>query len=370
MPFYLLKMTPQEAVHILRAETECALGAPELNTSAEKEYEIEEDFDFGAYGLDHGGDSILVRSMATLNIEPRVERNYWVLEVTVARTLGLLPVARESDFSHTELSLAEFEAELQSAGAKRTAVRLIVETPEAKKHFDDWLAEMNRKHSTGADPVPVAGHESPASHPATSDADPAEETRWLYNAREVVTVFSNPVDLEMAVEELEISGFRRAAMSVLGTGPDAQARVKGFYHRIETGRGNDVRHTASLSRDARVEGEAAAIARPAYIGGVAGTWAAIAAGSALAPAFAAVIAAGAGGAGLGALLAGAVARRYSERIGEQLARGGVALWVNAKDDAAEKRALDILEKMGGMHVHPHAVQCEWNIRDIPFVESG
>ena len=147
MPSYLLKMTPLEVVHILRAETESAYGAPELNTSAWKEYEIEEEFDHALYGATTDGESIvLATSVATLTVEPRVERDYWILEAIISRTLGPFPIEHENGFSRVELTPTEFEAEMRSAGNKRMAVRLNVETPVAKQHFDSWLAEMRRKH--------------------------------------------------------------------------------------------------------------------------------------------------------------------------------------------------------------------------------
>jgi hypothetical protein len=77
MKTYILTLPAAEVVHLLRAETEVAHGAPELDIgAAEKEYVIEEDFDRSAYGIHDGKQFDLVTSITTLTIEPRVESGY------------------------------------------------------------------------------------------------------------------------------------------------------------------------------------------------------------------------------------------------------------------------------------------------------
>ncbi len=90
MKTFILKLPAAEVVHLLRAETTSAYGAPELHTAAEKEYIIEEDFDRSAYCIHDGEEFDLVTSIATLTIEPRVDSGYWILERFVERALGLI----------------------------------------------------------------------------------------------------------------------------------------------------------------------------------------------------------------------------------------------------------------------------------------
>jgi hypothetical protein len=370
MPSYLLKMSPLEVVHILRAESSRAEGEPELNTSAEKEYVIEEDFDYAAYGLTDINKFNLVSSVATLNIEGRLEHNYWVLETTVSRNLGPLPVAEESEFARVKLTPGEFEKELCDPGPKHTAVRLHTETLLAKKHFEDWLAETRRMNPNAAKEQQTSRNEPTAGQSGAETTksvnEPARAGSRIIVAREAVGVFANPENLEAAVDELEISGFDRAAISLLGLEGEAKARIEAFYRKAEDIEDRDVPHAAFTSSDSRVEGEAAAVALPAYVGGVAGAWAAIAAGGALAMAFAAAIAVGIVGAGLGGLLAGAIANRHAREVAEELGKGGIVLWVNVRDADSEKRALAILEQMGAKHVHAHAIQREWSMPDRPL----
>jgi hypothetical protein len=101
----------------------------------------------------------------------------------------------------------------------------------------------------------------------------------------------------------------------------------------------------------------------------AGAWAVVVAGSTLAATIAAAILGGAVGAGLGALLAHAVARHHADQVHEQLAQGGLVLWVSTPDEAAEARALASLQKCGAGSVHIHAVQRQWGPKDRPLGEA-
>ena len=87
MSIFVLKLTPGEVIHLLRAETRAAGGAPELNITIQKEYLIEEEFDYAAYGVSNPADVDLVTSTAKLTVEPRVESGYWMLETLVERKM-------------------------------------------------------------------------------------------------------------------------------------------------------------------------------------------------------------------------------------------------------------------------------------------
>jgi hypothetical protein len=379
MPSYILSLQAPEAVRLLRTETEAALGQPELDICAWREYVIEEDFDRSAYGIQDGEDLELVTALAILTIEPRVERNYWVLQIMVERALGPLTARDEQSLSRTELTVERFEAELRAAGSKRITVRLEAETPAAKQHFDHWLADIRARHPSAVRPgqprVSAARSASSpdlASHPeeAAIAESPARTATWIYGSKEVVAVFDDADALETAVNELETSGFDRAATSVLATSAKAERRIESLYRTArEIEDSGDAPRGAFVSRHSRTEGEAAAVGVPLYIGGVAGAFATVASGGTLALAIAAAIAGGAAGAGLGSLLAMAIGRRHSARIGEALRRGGLILWVSVATPEAEKRALALLERLGGQDVHVHEIHREWSIRDIPLGSS-
>jgi hypothetical protein len=193
---------------------------------------------------------------------------------------------------------------------------------------------------------------------------------YSYRAREAVGVFADPDRLEAAVDQLEVSGFDRATISVLATDETVKDRVGHLYHNIaEIEDGRRVPQGAFVSTDSRVEGEAAAIGIPVYIGGVtAAGVVAVAFGGPLAAVIAAAVAGGAAGAGLGAILATAIGRRHADHVVEQIAQGGLVLWVSLRDDDAERRALQILNDAGARDVHVHDLQREWSLKDRPLSE--
>jgi hypothetical protein len=188
--------------------------------------------------------------------------------------------------------------------------------------------------------------------------NPAEHSEAI---KEVVGVFQDPKALEAAVDELEISGFDRAAISVLATDAQSVQQVESFYRTVkDIEDGRRVPRAAFVSRDSRAEGAAATVGIPLYIGGLAGAAAVVASGGALALAIAAAIAGGATGAGFGAILTAAIARHHAAQVREQLDKGGLVLWVRVRDADAENRAIAVLSKMGARDVHAHQISHEWD----------
>jgi hypothetical protein len=189
-----------------------------------------------------------------------------------------------------------------------------------------------------------------------------------YSVREAVGVFADPEALERAVDELEISGFDRAALSVLATDGTIKDRVGHLDRNVaEIEDNRRVPQSAFAETDSWVKGEAAAVGIPFYIGGVAGAGVtAVGFGGAMAATVAGAVVGGVAGAGLGALLAGAIIRRRAGQVSEQLAEGGMVLWVSLRDDDAERRALQILTNVGARDVHVHELEREWTLKDRPL----
>jgi hypothetical protein len=190
-----------------------------------------------------------------------------------------------------------------------------------------------------------------------------------YSVREAVGVFSDFDALEAAVDELEVSGFDRAAISVLASDEKIKERMDGLYPTLlEIEDDRRAPGAAFAEKDSRVEGEAALVGIPFYIGCVAAAAVAAGSGGLAVPTIGTMLAGAAAGGGLGALLAGAVARRHSDSVSKQLARGGTVMWVSVRDDDAVKRALQILTKTGARDVHVHEMQREWTLKDRPLSE--
>jgi len=191
----------------------------------------------------------------------------------------------------------------------------------------------------------------------------------IYRSRETVGVFSDEETLETAVDELNVAGFRDAAISVLATGETKGGLSRIFRNVTEIEDSAEARQTEFVSSDSRVEGTAALIGVPLYIGGAAGVWAVSAAGGSLAFALASAAALGGIGAGLGAILALALHTRHAQRIREQLKLGGLVLWVSTPTAESERRAAEILRNVGARDVHVHEVQREWSSGSMPLTHG-
>ncbi len=64
---------------------------------------------------------------------------------------------------------------------------------------------------------------------------------------------------------------------------------------------------------------------------------------------------GAAGAVVGAALAALLARHHAANLTRQLAEGGLLLWVRTRSPELEQRALGILARHAGTHVHSHSL---------------
>jgi hypothetical protein len=199
---------------------------------------------------------------------------------------------------------------------------------------------------------------------ADTELDNGAET---YHVREAVGVFDDADALEAAVDRLGSSGFDRATISVLAADKTVRDRLGRLYRSVsEIVDDPRAPQTAFISKDSRADGMAAAIGVPLYIGGIAGGLAVVASGGAMALAFAAAIGLGAVGAGVGGLLARVISHRHIDRVWEQLAQGGLVLWVSVHDDATAARALEILIAAGARDAHLHELDRLWTLADRPF----
>jgi len=206
-----------------------------------------------------------------------------------------------------------------------------------------------------------------------------ESARTRYRAREAVGVFADSEALVAAVEQLELSGFDRAAISVFASDEKAKEKIGRICHTSSEAEDDErVKRTAYVSPDSQAIGAGAAVAVPLYLAGITGAFAVVASGGTLAAAIAATLGGGAAGAGIGALLAGAVARQHARSVEERLARGGLVLWVSVPDKEAEKRALAVLERCNGGDIHVHEITRQWgaaqrplaDVQPDPFLERG
>jgi hypothetical protein len=172
--------------------------------------------------------------------------------------------------------------------------------------------------------------------------------------REAVAVFASAETFQAAIDELLSSGFHRAQISLLAREEDVRAKLGGRYRRVdELDDDPRVPRAAYVSIEAIGDGQGALIGGLTYVGAGLLMGPVAAAAGALAT-IASVAALGAGaGALIGSLLAKALGAQHAQRIEEQLARGGLLLWVRILEADEEQRALCILRKHAGQDVHLH-----------------
>lgn len=185
---------------------------------------------------------------------------------------------------------------------------------------------------------------------------PPTQSAPTYPTREVVGVFADPGAVDAAMDRLVKSGFDLAAVSVLGSNETVKERIGHLYRTVaEIEDDPHAPRAAAVPHKMREEEEAAALSLPFYVGGLAGAVAVVASGGALAVAIGAAILGGAAGISLGGLIGYAVAERHAKHVAEQIAQGGLVLWVRVGDAAAEQRALAALEAAGARDVHVHEI---------------
>lgn len=169
--------------------------------------------------------------------------------------------------------------------------------------------------------------------------------------REAVAVFDDVSSLEGAVDDLHAAGFAQADISLLAA-QDAVARKLGhMYTRVE-----ELEDDPRAPRTAFVSEKNLGERESRLVGSLTVLPTVIAAGTVVASAgavAAAIVGTALAGAALGTVLTHWMDQRHADRLQEQLDRGGILLWVRAKDDAAERQAMAILTRYSAHDVHIH-----------------
>jgi hypothetical protein len=168
--------------------------------------------------------------------------------------------------------------------------------------------------------------------------------------REVVGTFASADALEEAVATLTNAGWDRAQLSLLAPRGTVAEHLPG-------------RDTSAIADDPRAARQAVISdtdlrQERTLLAGMAGVIAAFVASGATiltgGATLAAIVGAAAAGGGAAAAVSAIGLGAARERaIDQQIARGGVLLWVTARDDGEDQQAREILAQSGAAHVHAH-----------------
>jgi hypothetical protein len=160
--------------------------------------------------------------------------------------------------------------------------------------------------------------------------------------RELAAVIGSRGELERAIDALQAAGIDRGRLSVLA---DIKTVERELGHEVSTA---EIRSRTDLERSpprdrAEIGNAMGAVAGvPAYLGAVTAAGLVAASGGTLAGVAVAALAGGGTGGVLGGLLGKVVGEQALDPLDEQLARGGILLWVGVEDAAMEARAREVL----------------------------
>ena len=187
-----------------------------------------------------------------------------------------------------------------------------------------------------------------------NSTDKTQKTTVI-NVPEAVGVFESADDLQAAFYDLRMVGFSRYDISLLAQ-RDALEEKLGTAYWQSSGLEDD----PNAPRAAFVSEEAIGELQGAIAGGFffLGSYIAMAAMltpvSTLAASIAAIAIGGSPAAVIGTVLARRAGNHHKEYYSDQIAHGGILLWVRVQDKEHEELAVKILKGHSGRDVHVHA----------------
>lgn len=198
-------------------------------------------------------------------------------------------------------------------------------------------------------------------------SDPSDMAIERIKVREVTGVFRSREALEEAVDALFSAGFDRADIDLMASVDAVLEKLGGLYAPAEElADVTDVPRRAFLAREDIVIPLAAAGGVLTYIGAVAGALGVVASGGALAMAIANAGVGGAAAGGLGMLIARSLGQKHAREIEEQLATGGLVLWIRPRSPDREEMAQQILKDHGAAAVRVHEIEIDKRFENIPL----
>ncbi len=175
--------------------------------------------------------------------------------------------------------------------------------------------------------------------------------------REVVAVFETRVALENAIEDLMSNGFDRSQLSLLASSEAVEDKLG---HRVDDigAMADDptVPRTEPLERSDVGNAMGVAVGPPAAFAALAAAGITAMTGGAFAGVALAALAAGGGVGAIGAMLA----KRFNDEVvldfEEQVAHGGILMWVSVRMPEQEQRAREILARHAKERVRSHEIE--------------
>jgi len=171
---------------------------------------------------------------------------------------------------------------------------------------------------------------------------------------EAVGVFDSYDALQAAYYDLMLVGFSRYDLSLLGS-HEALKETLGdaFWHSEDLGDDPRAPRASFVSEEAMGEFEGAIAGGFLFLGSYIAMAALLTPASTLAASIAAIDIGGSPGAVIGAILARRAAMHHRDYYEEQIAHGGILLWVRVPGEEKKRLAVEIMQGHSGRDVHVH-----------------
>jgi hypothetical protein len=172
---------------------------------------------------------------------------------------------------------------------------------------------------------------------------------------EAVGVFDSFETLQQTIYDLMMAGFSRYDISVLGGHEAMEAKFgKHWWTSADLEDEDDAPRAAFVSEEAIGEFEGGIVGGFLFVGSAIAMAALLTPASTLLGSVAAVAIGGAPGAVIGTLLARRVNRHHKDYYAEQIAHGGILVWVRVTTPERERIATEIMKAHSGRDVHVHS----------------
>lgn len=198
-------------------------------------------------------------------------------------------------------------------------------------------------------------------------SEPLAATGERIKVREVTGVLHSRDELETAVGALLEAGFDRADIDIMAGADAVVEKLGGIYAPAEELA--DVPEAPRRFFRAREDVTvplAGAAGILTYIGATAAALGVVASGGALAAAAVAAAAGGAAAGGIGAMIARTLGREEARELEDQIALGGIVLWVRVRSPEREEKAQQVLRAHGAEAVRVHEIEVDKRFEDTPL----
>ena len=174
--------------------------------------------------------------------------------------------------------------------------------------------------------------------------------------REAVGVFETADSLQEAIDELLMSGFNRAELSLLAAESAVDEKLGGKYQKIAELEDSSIApRCCYVSKESLGTAQGGLISGLLYVGAITASVAIVASGGALAATIIGASLAGGVGGLIGTVLASLIDDHHASYLQEQLEHGGLLLWVRTWNKEREKCAAEILARHSARDVHIHTL---------------